>query len=106
MEVEGITFTLQTLLSIIFGAVGAVGVWYKSKGKTDLLQVETETLKEELKGNKADHKEDKLILNNRIDKLEKEVKYNRERSDNSTVNLEAAMNKMELRIIKAIHEIK
>jgi len=89
------TFGLQTLLSILFGAGGAVGVWFRLKGSVNLLKLRIETLETNQK-----------IFNKRIEAVKTDVKENRERSDNSVTEITGKMQAMELRIITAIHELK
>ena len=95
MEAAEITFGINTFLSLIFGLGGALGVWFKLKGKVDIMQSELNNLEE------RDEK-----LHSRIDNLKGEVKENREKGDHSVQEVKEAMNKMEIRIIEAIHKIK
>lgn len=95
MEAEGITFGLNALMSILFGVAGAVGFWFKIKGSVNLLEQRIETLE-------ANDK----IFNKRIEALKGEVKENRDKADKSVNDITGKMQEMELRIIKAIHEIK
>lgn len=95
MNAEEITFGINSLSSIVFGLGGGLLAWFKLKGKTELQQQSIDVLNEEV---------DKL--HNRIDRLKEEVAKNREKSDNSVQEIKNSMNAMELRIIKAIHEIK
>ena len=95
MGAEEITFGLNSLVSMLLGAGGAIGVWFKLKGLVNLLVQRVSSLEE-----------DKEMLNKRIDSLKSEVKENREKSDNSVTKMTENMQAMELRIIKAIHEIK
>jgi gas vesicle protein len=95
MNAEELTFTLNSVLSILFGAGGAMGVWFTLKGQIKLMKQRIESIEET---DKTIHK--------RIDRMKEEVVKNRERSDHSVQEIKGEMNKMELRIIQAIHEIK
>ena len=106
MEYSGITFGLDVLISVIFGAVGALAVWFKLKGTVNIQEVELSNMKTELSDIKDDKKDSNTQLHKRIDGLKTIVEKNRENSDNGINQMTANMNSMELRIIKAIHEIK
>lgn len=95
MDAQEITFGLNTFLSVIFGAGGALGVWFKLKGTVNLLDQKVSNLED-----------DKVMLNSRIDNLKKEVKENRDKSDKSITEITEKMQAMELRIIQAIHDMK
>jgi hypothetical protein len=106
MDYTGITFGLDVLISVIFGAGGALAVWFKMKGKQDIQSVEIAGLKSDLEDLKEEKKESHNQIYNRIDSLKVVVEKNRENSDNGINAMTANMNAMELRIIKAIHDIK
>ena len=106
MDYTGITFGLDVLISVIFGAGGALAVWFKMKGKQDIQSVEITGLKSDLEDLKEEKKENHNQIHNRIDSLKVVVEKNRENSDNGINAMTANMNAMELRIIKAIHDIK
>ena len=94
MGVEELQIGLNTLLSVIFGLGGGLAVWFKLKGKVDIMQNQIDTL---VDGDKQVH--------TRIDSLKTDVKYNREKSDKSVDEMKKSMSEMEIRIITAIHEI-
>lgn len=88
MEVEGITFTLNTVLSILFGAAGATGVWFSLKGQVAIMR-------------------DQIRFQQReIIEMKKDIKDNREHLDSSITIVTKEIHEMELRIIKAINELK
>lgn len=95
MNAEEMTFGLNTLLSVLFGAGGAIGVWFKLKGSVNLLKLRIETLETNQK-----------IFNRRIEAIKTDIKENRDRADNSITDITAKIQEMELRIIQAIHDIK
>ena len=106
MEYTGITFGLDVLISVVFGAGGALAVWFKLKGTVNIQAVEIANLKTELHDVKEEKKEAHKGYNKRIDDLKIVVEKNRENSDKGITQMNSNLNAMELRIIKAIHEIK
>jgi hypothetical protein len=106
MDYTGITFGLEVLLSIIFGAGGALGVWFKLKGTVNIQAVEIQSLSKSLEELKDEKKESNKQIHRRVDSLKDVVENNRQNSDKGINKMTTNMNAMELRIIKAIHEIK
>ena len=106
MEYTSITFGLDVLISVIFGAGGALAVWFKLKGTVNIQAIELTNLKSELIDLKSDKKDSNTQLHKRVDDLKRTVEKNRQNSDGGIQNMTKSMNEMELRIIKAIHEIK
>jgi len=95
---NGVTIGIEMLISIVCGLSGALAVWYKLKGSVNIQRMEIMALQE-------DGKELRDTLHKRIDLVKGTVEKNREKHDNSTQEIKTEMNKMELRIIKAIHDI-
>ena len=95
VEISTVQLTIGALISLLTGVIGAVGVWYNLKNKVNVMQVEVDQLKED---QRHDYK--------RFDRLKKEIDSNKEKHDSSLNELKAEMAQMELRIIKAIHELK
>ena len=106
MDYTGITFGLDVLISVIFGAGGAIAVWFKLKGTVNIQAIQMDNLKTELEDLKVEKKDNNKQIHNRIDRLKVVVEKNRENSDNGINAMTSSMNAMELRIIKAIHDIK
>ena len=106
MEETGISFTLTTLISIVIGIASAVGVWFKLKATVDIQAKDINTLHSEMKELKSENREDNKLIHKRIDSQKELIEKNRENSDNGINLMTANMNAMELRIIKAIHDIK
>lgn len=117
MDYSSITFGLDVLVSVIFGAGGALAVWFKMKGKQDILEInyinfeskylsDVQKLQKEIEVLNCDRKEAYAIIHERIGGLKSEVEENRKNSDKGHQEITSNMNAMELRIIKAIHEIK
>jgi uncharacterized protein YoxC len=95
MEVEGMTFGLNAIVSILFAAAGALGFWYTIKGSVSLLEQRVNTLESTDK-----------ILHKRVEGLKDEVKENRDKADTAISDITGKMQAMELRIIQAIHDLK
>jgi gas vesicle protein len=105
MDVNGLQFGIDVLISILFGATGAIGVWFKLKGKVEIQEVQIKALNTEIDDFKQAKKEMNSALHKRVDTLKEIVERNREKTDASTQEIKNEMNKMELRIITAIHDI-
>jgi hypothetical protein len=106
MEYTGITFGAGALVSMLAGSAGALGVWFKLKGAVNIQKIEILNLMDEVKEIKVNHKEDIAALHKRTDSQKELIEKNRENSDTGLQSVTANINAMELRIIKAIHEIK
>jgi len=106
MNYTGITFGLDVLISIVFGASGALAVWFKLKAAVNIQKIEILNLMDGIKEVKENAKEDVSALHKRIDSQKTLIEKNRENSDSGIQILTKNINEMELRIIKAIHEIK
>lgn len=106
MDYSQINFGIDALVSIVFGASGAIGVWFTLKGKVDILKVEMDNLN--LKAS-AEIKE----LKNQIAEADKEIKdLHRLIESNKNAN-EVAMSgikelilQMKIDIIQEIHAKK
>jgi hypothetical protein len=106
MDYNSITFGLDVLISVIFGAGGALAVWFKLKGTVNIQAVEISALYDSLKELKEEKKESNKQIHRRVDSLKEVVENNRQNSDKGINLMTSNMNAMELRILKAIHEIK
>ncbi len=116
MNATDLTFDLGNVLTIIGGIIAVVTVWIRFNVKMEIIKQKVEQNDINISDNyrkcvvmKEDY--NKLLdksnefLHDRIDKISDEVKDNRIKSDQSVNELKSAMQEMELRIIKAIHEI-
>jgi cell division protein FtsB len=106
MEETGISFTLTTLISIVIGIASAVGVWFKLKATVNIQAKDINNLHSEMKELKSENNEGNKLIHKRIDSQRDLIEKNRENSDSGISLMTANMNAMELRIIKAIHDIK
>lgn len=94
MDASGLQISLSLVIAIISGVVSAAGVWFKLKGKVELQQLKIETMEDGLE-----------IAQERVSKLKTQVEANKEKNENAVSDLKKEMNDMEMRIIKAIHEL-
>jgi len=106
MDLSGVSVGMDVLISVLFGAAGAIGVWFKLKGKVDILSIELESQAADIKDLQFNLKDANTALHKRIDSLKVTVEKNREKQDASTQEIKTEMSKMELRIITAIHELR
>lgn len=114
---DGLNLGVEMLGSLAMGSLGAVGAWFKLKSKQDILSVEltnekaerekdSETFSSEIEKLRNDKRTLNEQIHRRIDNVKEVVEKNREKSDTNVQEIKSEMNKMELRIIQAIHEIK
>ena len=94
MDAGSLSFTLSSLMSILLGAGGAFGVWFRLKGTISIQAIEILALKSDIQDIREEDSDDLELFKNRVN------------SDIGIRGIEGKMNEMELRIIKAIHEIK
>ena len=67
MDAGSLSFTLSSLMSILLGAGGALGVWFKLKGTISIQSIEITALKADNLEMKSDMKSDKLQVHKRMD---------------------------------------
>jgi len=84
--------SINLILSIGGGILGAVGAYVRLKSSIDITKVEIINLQEEERG-----------LHRRIDSLKETVNKNREHADQSTTDLKQFINDMKVEIIREIH---
>lgn len=106
MDVTGLQIGVDVAVSLFFGAAGALGVWFKLKNVVNIQRVEIDALQSDVVNIREQKKELAAGIHKRVDSLKKTVENNREKSDNNTNEIKGEMQKMELRIITAIHEIR
>ena len=94
MDASGLQISLSLLMAILSGMAGALGVWFKLKGKVELQELKIETMEDVIN-----------IAQERISKLKVVVETNKEKNETAVTDLKSEMNAMEMRIIKAIHEL-
>lgn len=94
MDASGLQISLSLVIAIVSGVISAAGVWFKLKGKVELQQLKIETMEDGLE-----------IAQERVSKLKTQVEANKEKNETAVADLKQEMNNMEMRIIKAIHEL-
>jgi len=87
--------SLNVLLSVGGGVLGAVGAYVRLKSTQDINKVEILNLQDE-----------ERALHRRIDSLKETVNKNREHADQSTTDLKQFINDMKVEIIREIHANK
>lgn len=117
MNATDLTFNLGNLFTIIGGIIAIVTILIRFNGKVSAIEQKNEQNEQNIISNHREcvlMKDDynKLIdksndvLHERVDRLKEDVKENRVKAETSVAELKSAMQEMELRIIKAIHELK
>jgi len=84
--------SVNLILSIGGGILGAVGAYVRLKSSIDITKVEIINLQDE-----------ERALHKRIDSLKETVNKNREHADQSTTDLKQFINDMKVEIIREIH---
>ena len=91
---DGFKISMEIAIALISGIVSALGVWFKLKGSVEMQQLKISNMEDDIKTAQL-----------RITSLKKTVEHNREKNENSVSDLKKEMGDMEMRIIKAIHEL-
>ena len=91
---DGFKISMEIAISLISGIGSALGVWFKLKGSVEMQQLKISNMEDDIKTAQL-----------RITSLKKTVEHNREKNENSVSDLKKEMGDMEMRIIKAIHEL-
>ncbi len=91
---DGAKISLEIFIALVSGVVSALGVWFKLKSTVELHKLMIDNMKEDCE-----------TFNNRVTKLKLTVESNREKNESSMGELKKEINEMEIRIIKAIHDI-
>ena len=94
MDASGLQISLSLVIAIVSGVISAAGVWFKLKGKVELQELKLQTMEDGLE-----------IAQERVSKLKSQVEVNKEKNETAVADLKQEMNNMEMRIIKAIHEL-
>jgi hypothetical protein len=90
MSAEELQFGLTTVLSLVFGSGGALGVFFAMRGKITLLENKVDTLEG-----------DNAVVNKRIDSVKEELKA----TEKFVQGVQIDIQKMENRIIREIHDL-
>ena len=91
---DSFSITIEIFIALISGLISALGVWFKLKSTVELHKLMIDNMKEDCES-----------LNARVTRLKATVEANRERNETAVADLKKEMGDMEMRIIKAIHEL-
>ena len=91
---DGGTITIEIFIALTSGIVSALGVWFKLKSTVEMHKLMIDNMKEDCE-----------MTNGRVTRLKATVEANREKNETALAELKSEINDMEIRIIKAIHEI-
>jgi len=105
MDVGGLSLGIDMVVSILFGAIGAVGVWFKLKGTVNIQEVKIVNLEEKLDKSEKQYELDKRLIHKRIDAHKLTIDKNRVNSEKGIQEVKVAISEMELAIVKEIHLI-
>ncbi len=91
---DGFSISLEIFIGLASGIVSALGVWFKLKSTVEIQKIMLDNVEHDIN-----------LVNDRITRLKTTVESNREKNEGSLTELKKEINEMEIRIIKAIHEI-
>jgi len=91
---DSFSITIEIFIALTSGLISALGVWFKLKSTVELHKLMIDNMKEDCES-----------LNGRVTRLKATVEANRERNETAVADLKKEMGDMEMRIIKAIHEL-
>ena len=91
---DGFSISLEIFIGLTSGIVSAVGVWFKLKSTVEIQKIMLENVEHDIN-----------LVNDRVTRLKSTVEVNREKNEGSLTELKKEINEMEIRSIKAIHEI-
>ena len=97
--------SLDVIISVVGGVVGAVGAYVKLKSKLDLLSAEFISIEKELTDIKERKKDMNTSLHKRIDDIRDEFSTLQKEVNQGHQKLETNMAQMELRIVKEIQSM-
>ena len=106
MDYSGMTFGLDVLVSVVFGAGGALGVWFKMKGKQDLIQMELSNHKTNSENERNAIKKDVSDLEKTNSELTKKVDNHKSENDGALMSIEKLILQTKIDIIQEIHAKK
>ena len=91
---DGLSISVEIFIALSSGLISALGVWFKLKSTVQIQKLMIDNIESNLKN-----------AHERITNLKNTVEANREKNENAVADLKKEMSEMEMRIIKAIHEI-
>ena len=91
---NGLSISVEIFIAVTSGIISALGVWFKLKSTVQLQKLMIDNIETNLKN-----------AHERITNLKTTVEANKEKNETAVADLKKEMSEMEMRIIKAIHEI-
>ena len=91
---DGLSISVEIFIALSSGLISALGVWFKLKSTVQIQKLMIDNIEANLKN-----------AHERITNLKNTVETNREKNETAVSELKKEMSEMEMRIIKAIHEI-
>ena len=91
---DGLSISLEIFIGLTSGIISALGVWFKLKSTVEIQKIMLDNVEHDIN-----------LVNDRVTRLKATVEVNREKNEGSLTELKKEINEMEIRIIKAIHEI-
>ena len=91
---DGLSISVEIFIALSSGLISALGVWFKLKSTVQLQKLMIDNIETNLKN-----------AHERITNLKTTVENNKEKNETAVSDLKAEISAMEMRIIKAIHEI-
>jgi len=91
---DGLSISVEIFIALSSGLISALGVWFKLKSTVQIQKLMIDNIEANLKN-----------AHERITNLKNTVEANREKNETAVADLKSEISAMEMRIIKAIHEI-
>jgi len=91
---DGLSISVEIFIALSSGLISALGVWFKLKSTVQIQKLMINNIEANLKN-----------AHERITNLKNTVEANREKNETAVADLKSEISAMEMRIIKAIHEI-
>lgn len=101
----GTQISLDVMISLVGGVVGAVGAYVKLKSKLDLAEAKNSSQDKDIEDIKDRKKEMNIALHKRIDDQHSIVSDLQKEMNTAHNKLETSMAQMELRIVKEIQNM-
>ena len=91
---DSLSISVEIFIALSSGLISALGVWFKLKSTVQIQKLMIDNIETNLKN-----------AHERVTNLKSIVESNREKNENAVADLKSEISAMEMRIIKAIHEI-
>lgn len=106
MDYTSITFGLDVLVSVVFGAGGAMGVYFTMKGRIDLIEKDLTNFMANSATEISNLKHEQQLVRQEFDRLSDKVDANQQASDKAIADLKEFIMQMKIDIIQEIHAKK